>query len=146
LEFGNDFNQPLLNSVSNQTNLTHLSLGYDYYSKEDLPFNIKFLTLNCNNQFLIDNLPNSIEELELGFYFDLEFENLPNSIKKISFDKTSKYYKPLNNLPYGLELLKLPVKYNKKIKLPSGIKKIICSKDYEFINDLIESDIKLETY
>ena len=42
--------------------------------------------------------------------------NLPNSIKIISFHPNSEYDKELNNLPYFLEKLYLPINYDKKIK------------------------------
>jgi hypothetical protein len=72
-------------------------------------------------------------------------DNLPSLIKKISFDKKSEYNKELNCLPYGLEILKLPNKYKYQIKnIPKGLKKIICNKNYSFINDF--NNCEVETY
>jgi len=122
LTFGNKFNQPLEESLSKLTSLEQLTLGYDFNLSLEIPFNIKCLTLNCNNINLIDNLPNSIEELSLGDNFNLELNNLPNSIKKIKFNKYSKYNKNLNNLPIELEYLKLSTCYNNPIlKIPSKL-------------------------
>ena len=80
----------------------------------EIPYNIKYLNLNCNNQNIVENLPNSIVELVLCYDFDLELNNLPTSIKKISI-RNPNYNKELNNLPYSLELLELPIQYDKII-------------------------------
>ena len=106
------FNQQLSNELDNLTCLTHLTLGYYFNQSLEIPFNIKILTLECNNINLIENLPNSIEELNFNYNFELELNNLPNSIKIIRFDKESNYNKELNNLPKQLEILELPDKYN----------------------------------
>ena len=81
---GSKFNQPLTNSLDKLTNLTHLTLGYEFTHELYLSPNIKILTLDCNNQNLIDNLSNSIEQLNFNQNFNLLLDNLPNSIKKIS--------------------------------------------------------------
>jgi hypothetical protein len=145
LTFGYWFNQPLINSLEKLTSLTHLTLGYSFNQKDDLPFVVKSITIECNNSYYTDFLPSSIEEIELGHYFSLELNNLPSSIKKISFYKKSKYNKELNCLPCGLKILQLPVKYNCQIKnIPNRLKKLICDKNYSFINDF--SNCELETY
>ena len=85
---------------------------------------------------MIDNLTDNIVELELDCGFNLKLENLPISIRKIIFDIDSKYDKELNCLPYFVEFLQLPKKYNKRIlNLPKELKEIMCSKDYEYIDD-----------
>jgi hypothetical protein len=130
LTFGYYFNCQLSNSLDKLTLLTHLTLGCCFNQKDDLPFNIKSITIYCNNSYYTDFLPSSIEEIELGAYFNLELDNLPSSIKKISFNKESKYNKELNCLPCGLKILQLPVKYNYQIKnIPKGLKKLICDKN-----------------
>ena len=61
---------------------------------------------------------------------------MPNSIKKIKFNRFSFYYKELNNLPNLIEILELPEKYSLQIKkIPKFLKKIILSKDYNYIDD-----------
>ena len=51
----------------------------------------------------------------------------------------------MNCLTNEVRIIKLPKNYNKKISaIPKKIEKIICSKDYEYINDFI--DLKVETY
>jgi hypothetical protein len=48
-------------------------------------------------------------------------------------------------LPKGVELLELPSKYSVQIvNIPQELKKIICSKDYKFIDDF--ANFELETY
>jgi hypothetical protein len=48
-------------------------------------------------------------------------------------------------LPKGIELLELPSEYNISItNIPQGLKKIICSKNYKFIDDF--SNFEIETY
>ena len=142
LTFGYKFNQPINNLPKT---LIHLTFGQKFDKRVDLPLNILYLKLDCNNQYLIDNLHDEIEELELEYHFNLELNNLPTSIKKISFDINSHYNKELNCLPNFVEIIKLPRNYNKKIlKIPKKLKKIICSKDYKFIKDF--DNLNIETY
>ena len=48
-------------------------------------------------------------------------------------------------MPKKLELLQLPKKYKQEIKnIPNGLKKVICSKDYKYINNF--KDLEIETY
>ena len=69
--------------------------------------------------------------------------NLPNSIKKILFDKKSNYNKELNCLPNKLKILELPKKYDLQIKnIPKGLKKLICSKDYPFVDDFVDLEVE----
>jgi hypothetical protein len=124
-------------------NLVHIKFGYKFNEKLDIPYNIKSIYLDCNNQYIINNLPNSIEELEFGYYFNLELNDLPSSIKKIVFNKYNNYNKPLNNLPKNVELLKLSPEYNLQItNIPNKLKKIICSKNYEFIDDFFNFEVE----
>ena len=70
---------------------------------------------------------------------------MPNSVRIIRFDKYSEYNKELNNLVDTIEILQLPKKYQKKINnIPRGLKKIILSKDYAYIDDFKDYDV--ETY
>jgi hypothetical protein len=102
--------------------------------------------LYSNNEYNIENLVDTIEELELGQYFNLELNNLPNSIKIIKFTEYAYYNKELNSLVDSIEYLKLPPYYDKKILcVPKSLKKIRCSKKYEFIN-AYEPHIKIEIY
>ena len=116
LIFGKSFNQPLDNLLNKLKNLIELGIGVSFNQDLYLTLNIKILTLNCNNQTLVDSLPNSIEQLNLAYLFNLPLDNLPNSIKKLSFYPDSYYNNPLNNLPISLELLELPNKYKLEIK------------------------------
>ena len=160
LTFGVEFNQPINNLPNSLTHLTfrcdfnqkikqlpnsltHLTFGYNFNQKVDLSFNIKYLKLDCNNQYLIDNLHDGIEELVLEHNFDLELNNLPSSIKKISFDKNSSYNKELNCLPNFIEIIELPYYYmNKILKIPLKLKKLVCHKKYIYINDYNNIDIE----
>ena len=115
LTFGKYFNQPLANSLDKLINLQQLTLGREFNQKIEIPFNIHILNLNCNNQYLIENLPDSIKELELEFMFNLKLDNLPSSMRIIRI-KNIFYNWELNNLPKSLEKLVLPKKYMKEIK------------------------------
>jgi len=86
--------------------------------------------------------------LELDYNFNIELNNLPNSIKKIKFYSNSQYNKELNCLPNSIEYLKLPKEYNKKIsKIPTGLKKISCSKNYLWTDDFKSTNsIQIEIY
>jgi hypothetical protein len=140
LTFGDHFNRV----VSLPMSLTHLTFGYAFNKKVDIPLKLKYLKLECNNLYLIENLPNNVEELELGEYFDLELNNLPNSVRIIKFHRNSIYDKELNNLVDSIEILQLPEDYEKKIKnIPKALKKIIISKYYEYIDDFKDYDIQI---
>ncbi len=70
--------------------------------------------------------------------------NLPTSLKKLTFDKYSNYNKELNCLPKKLELLQLPENYKLKIKnIPNGLKKVICSEDYQYIDNFKDLEIEI---
>ncbi len=100
--------------------------------------------MNSNPYNLIDNLPNGIEELVLRSQFNSQINDLPTSIKTIKLN-TFKYNQELNCLPISIEYLKLNESYNKKISnIPKGLKKIVCSKNYPFINDF--ADLIVETF
>ena len=145
--FNAHFNQPLGNSLDNCPLLVHIGLGHCFNQKLDLLPNVRSLNLNCNTLHCIDYLPVTIEEIELGEYFNLELCNLPSSIKKIIFYKGCKYNKALNCLPNGLEYLQLPIKYDKQIQnIPRGLSILVCSKNYPFVNDFSDMEIKVETY
>src|SRR6056300_1247759 len=73
LTFGYYFNQEVNNLPPN---ITHLTFGYHFNQEVNIPFSVKYLKLDCNNQNIIDYLPDSIEELELESYFNLELNNL----------------------------------------------------------------------
>ena len=116
-------------------------LGSEFNQPLDLPSNIKYLFLYCNNQSIIDNLHNNIEELTLGYQFNLELNNLPSSIKKIIIYNND-YNKELNNLPSSIEYISLPLNYEKKIlNIPKNLKEIKCNKKYEFINDFSNCEV-----
>jgi hypothetical protein len=116
LTFGSCFNQPIILTNS----LTHLTLRHKFNQSIELA-NIKYLNINCNNLHLIENLPNSLKELILNHLFDLPLNNLPNSIKFIQLPYF--YNKPLLNIPINLKTIK-------------------CSKDYKFIDNLTNLNIK----
>jgi len=142
LTFGSDFNQPLSDFFNQLTNLSKLTFGYNFNQYIYLPFNIKYLKLNCNNQYIIENLHNNIEELELRYYFNLKLNNLPISIKKISFNIYSCYNNKLNNLPNSIEYLELPYNYNHQIKnIPKKLKLIKYNNKYKYINDFINYQV-----
>ena len=116
--------------------LTHLTFGYCFNKIFDLLSSTKYLKLDCNNQYIINNLPNSLEELELNYSFNLELNNLPTSIHKIIFHKNSVFDKELNCLPNFVKFLQLPKSYNKKIlNLPKELKEIVCLEDYKYVSD-----------
>ncbi len=143
LTVGDNFNQYVSNLPPT---LTHLTLGWRYVQQYDIPSNIKYLKLNCNNSYIINSLPNSIVELKLGHRFNLQIDNLPTSIKKLVINKYSDYNADLNCLPDSIEELHLNKSYKKPILyIPSNLKKIICHKDYPHINNFRNCD-KIETY
>jgi hypothetical protein len=151
LTFGCSFNQPLEGLPQNLTflkfgkffnkhvnlpkSIRRLKFGISFNQNIELP-NIQFLSIKCNNKYLIDNLPNSLVELHLDRGFSQPLNDLPNQLKKISFSCNYNYDKDFNNLPESIEYIELPRKYNKKIlKLPKNLKTVKCTKEYQFIRD-----------
>ena len=125
----------------NYNNLSKITLGG--IAGHDIEFidnNINSITLLGDNK-VIDNLPHGITTVILGGNFHLSVDNLPNGIKNIIFQdyyywKDMVYSNQLNNLPETVEYIKLSSGYNKKIiKFPKNLKKIVCSKNYEYIAD-----------
>ncbi len=122
INFGWSFNQDV--SKLPQT-ITHLTLGLKFNQKFNIPSNIKYLKLNCNNQYLINSLP--------------------TSIKKLIIDADSKYNADLNCLPNFIEELHLNRHYEKRILcIPQNLKKIRCYKSYQYIDDFAKCLV--ETY
>ena len=125
--------------------LTHLTFGYKFNQQYNISPNIKYLKLNCNNVYIINSLPNSVAELELDEDFHLGLDNLPTSIKILRINKKSYYNVDLNCLPDFIEELHLNFNYKKRILyIPSNLKKIVCYKDYPYINDF--SNYCIEIY
>ena len=131
-----DFNQKI--DLSNNINLTHLTLSGDFNQKIFIPLSVKSLTMAyCNNQYIIDNLHNNIEELTI-IKTSLNLDNLPNSIKNIYI----KYYKKeINNLPNSIEYLELIDNDLKIKKFPKKLKTIKCDEDYTYINDFKDYEV-----
>ncbi len=124
--------------------LTHLTFGYFFNQQCNIPPNIKYLKLNCNNIYIINSLPNSVTELELDYNFNLEMNNLPTSIKKLAIGKDSYYNMDLNCLPDFMEELHLNLHYKKRIlNIPKNLKKIVCHRNYPYINDFAIYDIEI---
>jgi hypothetical protein len=136
----NKFNQKInwtnyLNYLNYLNHLTHLTFGWKFNQQVNLPFNLKYL--NCDNQYIVDNLPNGIETLEFNFIKNLKLNNLPTGIKKILFYDCY-LNNELNCLPKSIQYIKLNKLYNKKISnIPIELKTIECDKGYKFINDFI---------
>ena len=57
LTFDCEFNQEVNNLP---TSITQLTFGSNFNQKIDIPFTIKYLKLNCNNSYIIDNLPDNM--------------------------------------------------------------------------------------
>jgi hypothetical protein len=142
LTFGCNFNQP----IDLPQTIIHLTFGICFNQNVILPMGLKYLNLNCSNEYILDNLVDTIEELELNMFFDLKFNNLPNNIKKIIFNRDSRYDKDLNSLPDSVEFIRLPSTYTKKIKsVPKSLKCIECHHHYMF-NNCYEKHINISKY
>ena len=95
--------------------ITHLTFGWSFYQKINLPWNVSHLIINSSNKHLIENLHDGIIVLELHSCFNLELNNLPQSIKKLIIYRDTYNYE-LNCLPNNIEYLRLPECYDKPIK------------------------------
>ena len=89
---------------------------------------------------MIDNLPQNLQNLIFGYNFNCTVDNLPSNILIINFINNVNgiscvFNKELNCLPNSVCEIKLPANYNQEIKqIPSGLKKIVCSSKYKFID------------
>ncbi len=144
LIFGFHFNQDISKLPPN---LTHLTLGYNFNKKCDVPLNIKYLKLICNNLHIINSLPNSIVELELGLFCDMRMDNFPSSLKKLTFNEYCTFNEDLNCLPNFIEELQLNSSYKKRIlNIPSNIKKLKCCKYYPHKDDFMIANTEITHY
>ena len=143
LTLGCNFNQPVNNLPLKILNLT---FGYEFnQSVDNLPFGILNLTFGYKFNCTVDNLPQTLLNLTFDFIFNQSVDNLPNSIIEIIFSKFSVFKKSLNSLPNSVCKIILPRDYYKKIiKLPLNIKKILCSSEYEYINEITSNSIEIE--
>lgn len=112
---------------------------------------MKNITINCNNEYIVNNLPNSIEQISLGIYFTLPLVNLPNSVKKIIFIdssfESSNYNEKLDCLPNSIAFIELPFNYKHKLNnLPSSLITIKCNKYYNYIDDDVMKKYNIETF
>lgn len=104
--FGHQFDCPM-DKVKLPKALTHLEFGYSF------------------NQSLENvELPDSIEHISFGYKFNqnLDKVKLPNSLKSLSLRMNANVQ--INNLPSGLEVLKLEACKMPLINLPLSLKKI----------------------
>lgn len=155
-------NQP----ISKKNNLFDNLYDYDvlvinkYYPSKNfdlnnLSYQLKILIIDCEIPE-IQPLPNSIEQLQLGRYSKNIIENLPSTLKKISF-KCFLDLEQISNLfhflPNNLEEIEITFEILSQhtklfdIKLPSGLKSIIISKNsivFDFLlkNTFIKNGIK----
>lgn len=145
LSFEKKFSHPLNREFAGLLNLRHLTLRFDSVQHVELPLNIKYLSVNSNNQHLIDSLSNNIKHLDLDEKFNLELNNLPTSIERLTIKPFSIYNKPLNNLPMNLQYLQLNHDYNCKIEnIPKNLNELVCSKNYKYIGDF--KNVKITYY
>lgn len=112
IKFGQKFNNPIvlnkrLKHVSFDTfcfnhpiiltpYLTHVALQFNRDFDQSIVLTqhlqyLTYLTYNCNNHWLFDNLPNSVRYLRLDGNFTLPLNNIPTSMKKITV--ANNYYK-----------------------------------------------------
>lgn len=133
LHFGESFNQPIVFN----NGLKKLTLGEEFAQNVNLPSNLIYLGLKCNNSCILNNLPNGIEDLELCV--DIPLDNLPTGIKKIKLFNNN-YPFELNNLPNTIELLKIPNNYKLKIKHYPNLKIFISNILYPYIHNYKNND------
>lgn len=92
LTFGTHFNQPIILTP----NIRMLTLGFYFNQPIVLTSGIKYLKICCNNHGLIENLPNNIKYLTVGYGFCLPLNNIPHSVEKIMIEDWYNYkYKHL---------------------------------------------------
>jgi hypothetical protein len=150
--FGYNFNQQIENVLCKLANLEYLALDHKFTQSLEIPCNIKYLVLGCNNTYITNNLPSSIIELYLINDFNLPLDNLPCGIKKISFtnpnlrkckynivlyEDRSKFSNSLNCLPDSVEIIELHEYYNKNIlNFPGNLKSIVYKTNKPIMNSL----------
>ena len=136
--FSDDFNATInLSKLDNLKEVTFGSYFNHVISKDNLPQNLKKLTLGLNFIRKIDSLPNSIEEL----YIDNRYNSpiyLPSNLLVLSFGDS---FNQELLLPSSLEQLSFGYHFNKTIKLPKSLK--VFNMSTKFNQDIVLNE-KLE--
>lgn len=141
-------------------------LGY-VLSYDGIPNNIETLILqNCNSNFsnlpdklknleityarfkisedILSNLPEKLDKLSLIVDNNLKLDNLPINLKILDLSKYINFTGSLDYLPFGLQLLKLPITYNQELRnLPVGLKKLSLGKEYNIVLDDLPNNLEL---
>jgi len=122
------------------------------YSNDNIIIELlrKHKKLQTDNNFNqpVNFIPHEVTHIKFGINFDQELNNLPPSLKYLEFShfntvKYNKFNKNLDNLPYGLETLKIVLNSNFNqllVNLPPTIKNLyIYSKVLKNVATIINS-------
>lgn len=133
------FNQEI--NLSNSQTVEEIKFACRFNkSVENLPPNLKVLTMGEYFNNSIDELPQGLEVLTLGSEFVIPIRDLPNSLRELKLGK--KVNQDLTNLlPDGLEILVLGEEFNSWVKkFPSKLKRFVMNPRYNYlINNLPEN-------
>ena len=117
--------------------LIKLKIHYSNWLMENLSENLQKLTIydiSEANNVNFDNLPQNLTKLRLFGRTRSNFDNLPCTLKFLDMSGLHLIDdQPLDFLPYGLEILKLPEnKYNTPVhNLPGNLKKLFLGNDFK---------------
>lgn len=136
-----------INNLPNSIEMLHL-IYFINKNINNLPFSLNTLIINYDLP-KFNKLPNSIHKL-IYRSDTLKLDNIPNSIKELHYDLNVHYLKlndgNLDFIPEGLEILKLPPRFDMHINdLPESIKEIwiFCHIDKKFINPIYHHKVKI---
>lgn len=140
LYIGDVFDKPIDNLPKSLTSLIFYNGCWFNHSVDNLPTQLKYLTLGDDFTHGIDNLPNSLLNLKIGNKFNKPVDNLPPNLKQLvlgySFNQPvdnlppqlvqlilgSGFNQPIDNLPSTLIYLELNGNFNQRVdRLPSGL-------------------------
>ena len=92
-----------------------------------MPNGIEYIKFGNNFNNNVDYLPCSIIDIVFGDCFNYDIDNLPSSIKTIEIG-CKNFSKQINNIPFGLEKIKLEKNYYDNNK--EHLDKILLSNEF----------------
>lgn len=120
LYIGDLFNKPIDNLPKSLTSIVFHKDCWFNQSVDDLPAQLKYLTLGDDFSHPVDNLPISLLNLKIGSKFNHPVDNLPTNLKQLVLGYS--FNQPIDNLPPQLIHLALGSNFNQPIdKLPSTL-------------------------
>jgi hypothetical protein len=110
---------------------------HDSFNKDinHIPDTVTYMRFGLYFNSVIKRYPNSLRVLKFGRFYDKEIKNLPPSLRTLKFLDHSVYSHDLRNLNLliCLEVLYLPIRFNKDITFPPNLTVLHLGYEYDKI-------------